>query len=112
MATDAVRSRGRASQSSPNVIARLTTETKHSLKTTEFWAMVAIIAGILIASWMIGQGDGNGNNDVDAFPAQRAWLYVAIVGVGYMVSRGLAKAGSREPYWADQSDLPGGRDGD
>jgi hypothetical protein len=111
MATDAVHSR-RAAQSGPNVIARLTTETKHSLKTTEFWAMVAIIAGILIASWMIGQGDGNGNNDVDAFPAQRAWLYVAIVGVGYMVSRGLAKAGSREPYWADQNDLPGGRDND
>jgi len=29
--------------------------------------------------------------------------------VGYMVSRGLAKSGSREPYWADQDDLPGGR---
>jgi hypothetical protein len=43
-----------------------------------------------------------------AIPAARAWLYVAIVGVGYMVSRGLAKAGSREPYWADESDLPGG----
>src|SRR5947199_10687125 len=111
MATDAVRSR-RASQSGSNVIARLTTETKHSLKTTEFWAMVAIIVGILIASRMIGQGDGNGNNNVDAFPAQRAWLYIAIVGVGYMVSRGLAKAGSREPYWADQNDLPGVRDED
>jgi hypothetical protein len=29
---------------------RLSTETKHSLKTTEFWAMVAVVAGILIAS--------------------------------------------------------------
>ena len=58
-------------------------------------AMAAIVAGILIASWIIGQGDGNGNADVDAFPASRAWLLVAIVGVGYMVSRGLAKAGSR-----------------
>ena len=35
-------------------------------------------------------------------------LYVAIVGSAYMVSRGLAKAGSREPYWADRDDLPGG----
>jgi hypothetical protein len=94
------------------VIARLTTETKHAFKTTEFWAMVAIIAGILIASWIVGQGDGNGNDNGDAFPAQRAWLYVAIVGVGYMVSRGLAKAGSREPYWADENDLPGPRDND
>ena len=110
MATDAVRSR-RASERSggSGVIARLTTETKHSLKTTEFWAMLAIVAGILIASAIVGQGDGNGNDNVDAFPASRAWLYVAIVGVGYMVSRGLAKAGSREPYWADENDLPGAR---
>ena len=90
----------------------MTTETKHALKTTEFWAMVAFVAGILIASAIVGQGDGNGNSSTDAFPAVRAWLYIAIVGVGYMVSRGLAKAGSREPYWADESDLPGGRDND
>jgi hypothetical protein len=94
------------------MLMRLTTETKHAFKTTEFWAMVAIVAGILIASWVVGQGDGNGNANVDAFPAWRAWLFVAIVGVGYMVSRGLAKAGSRDPYWADESDLPGVRDED
>jgi hypothetical protein len=94
------------------MVMRLTSETKHSLKTTEFWAMVAVIAGILIASWIVGQGDGNGSSNVDAFPAQRAWLYVAIVAVGYMVSRGLAKAGSRDPYWADESDIPGRDDSD
>lgn len=108
MATDAISSRRASSR--PSVVARLTTETKHSLKTTEFWAMVAIVAGILLASVIVGQGDGNGSGNVDAFPAQRAWLYVAIVGVGYMISRGLAKAGSREPYWADEGDLPGGDD--
>jgi len=91
---------------------RLTTETKHSLKTTEFWAMVGIVVAILIASWVIGQGDGNGKPNVDAFPAVRAWLYVAIVGVGYMVSRGLAKAGSRDPYWSRGDDLPGAGDAD
>jgi hypothetical protein len=86
-------------------LMRLSTETKHSLKTTEFWAMLAVIAGILIASAIVGQGDGNGNNNVDAFPATRAWLYIAIVAVGYMVSRGLAKAGSRDPYWSDGKEL-------
>ena len=34
----------------------------------------------------------------DAFTAARAWLYVAIVTVGYMVSRGLAKSGSKQHY--------------
>jgi hypothetical protein len=94
------------------VLMRLSTETKHSSKTTEFWAMVAIVVGILIASWVVGQGDGNGKPNVDAFPAVRAWLYVAIVGVGYMVSRGLAKAGSRDPYWSTSDDLPGQRAAD
>jgi hypothetical protein len=94
------------------LLMRLTTETKHSTKTTEFYAMVAVIVGILIASWIVGQGDGNGKASVDAFPAVRAWLYVAIVAVGYMVSRGLAKAGSRDPYWSTRDDLPGARDAD
>ena len=92
------------------VLMRLSSETKHSFKTTEFWAMVAVIVGILVASKVVGQGDGNGNGG-DAFPAVRAWLYIAIVAVGYMVSRGLAKAGSRDPYWAGPDDLPG-RDAD
>ena len=103
-------SAGRASlgrqEQRQGMLLRLTQETKHAFKTTEFWAMVAIVAGILIAAWVVGQGDGNGRPNVDAFPASRAWLLVAIVGVGYMVSRGLAKAGSRDPYWANENDLP------
>lgn len=94
-------------RSGGGVLMRLSTETKHSLKTTEFWAMVAVIVGILVASLIVGQGDGNGNGNVDAFPAVRAWLYVAIVAVGYMVSRGLAKSGSRDPYWSTGDELPG-----
>jgi hypothetical protein len=81
--------------------ARLSTETKHALKTTEFWAYLASVAGVLIASWIVTSGNGGAHNG-DAFSASRAWLYVAILSVGYMVSRGLAKAGSREPYWADE----------
>ncbi|MFL5973265.1 MAG: hypothetical protein ACJ750_12845 [Gaiellaceae bacterium] len=92
------------------VVARLATDTKQAFKTTEFWAMVAIVAGILIASWMID--DGGGGASGDAFPAVRAWLYVAIVASAYIVSRGLAKAGSPEPYWADRDDLPGGSERD
>lgn len=93
------------------IFARLTTETKHAFKTTEFWSFVAVVAGILIAAQMIDDGDG-ATAGGDAFPAQRAWLYIAIVAAAYMVSRGLAKAGSREPYWAGHDDLPGSRDRD
>ena len=59
-------------------------ETKLSLKTTEFWAMVGLIAVILIATAV-----SDSLNDV------RAWTLVAAVGIGYMISRGLAKAGTK-----------------
>jgi hypothetical protein len=101
--------RARTSTAPRGVVTRLTSETKQAFKTTEFWAMVAIVAGILIASWIVDDGGGA---EGDAFPAVRAWLYVAIVGSAYIVSRGLAKAGSSEPYWADRDDLPGGRNGE
>ncbi len=59
------------------------TETKASFLTTEFWAMVGVIAAILIAAQRL-----------DQFSAEEAWTLVAAVAIGYMVSRGLAKSGS------------------
>jgi hypothetical protein len=81
-------------------------ETKHSTKTTEFYAMVAVIAGILIAAWYVGR-----DSVTDAFTAERAWLYVAIVASAYMISRGLAKSGSRQPTDSDSIErmMDGGR---
>ena len=76
---------------------RLATETKQAFKTTEFWAMVALVIAILIAGNSI-EGDGGG---ADIFAADKVWLYVTILGSAYMVSRGLAKSGSREPYYDD-----------
>jgi len=75
---------------------RLTTETKSALKTTEFWAMIGVIVAILISAAVIKGGDTDPGTD--EFIARQAWLYVAIVAVGYMISRGLSKSGSREPY--------------
>jgi hypothetical protein len=63
---------------------RTSDETKHSLKTTEFWAMAGIIVAILIASAVS-----------DSLGDVRAWTLVAAVGIGYMISRGLAKGGTR-----------------
>ncbi len=75
-------------------------ETKHALKTTEFFAYLAAVAGVVIAAAVVGDGDSGG----DAFGARSAWLYITILTVGYMVSRGLAKSGSREPS-RDRSDV-------
>lgn len=68
-------------------------ETKASFKTTEFWAMLGLIAAILISAAVIKGGD----DGTDQFIAKQAWLYVAILAGAYFVSRGLAKSGSYEP---------------
>jgi hypothetical protein len=74
---------------------RRETETKASFKTTEFFAFLAVLAGILIAAQVVDESNAGG------FGAKQAWLYITILTVGYMVSRGLAKSGSRDPYTAD-----------
>src|SRR5215203_3141188 len=79
----------------PSLARRLTTETKQAFKTTEFWAMAVVIAAILVSAAAIKGGDTSGT---DEFIARQAWLYVAIVTGAYLISRGLAKAGSRDPY--------------
>jgi hypothetical protein len=84
-----------APPSQPVGASRLTTETKASFKTTEFFAYLAVLLGILISAAVIT----GGGDHVDIFTANKAWLYVTILTVGYMISRGLAKAGSRDPYW-------------
>jgi hypothetical protein len=70
------------------------TETRRSFKTTELMAYVGAVAAVLIAAAV-----------ADGFGAQDAWLYVTILTAGYMLSRGLAKAGS--PEW-DPSEVDRG----
>jgi hypothetical protein len=72
---------------------RLSTETKAAFKTTEFMAYVAVLVGIFIAGAVT-----TGGADSDVFPARQVWLYAAILTVGYMVSRGLAKAANKQYY--------------
>jgi hypothetical protein len=82
----------------PGRTTRLSTETKASFKTTEFFAYIAILIGIFVASAMVDNGD-----DGQGFGADHAWLYATVLTVGYMVSRGIAKSGSREFYDRDAS---------
>ena len=69
---------------SPSEARRTHDETKHALKTTEFFAMAGVIGAILIASAIS-----------DSLGDVRAWTLVAAVAIGYMVSRGLAKSGTK-----------------
>ncbi len=79
---------------------RLATETKAFFKTSEFWTYLAMVAAILIAGNSIeGQEGGS-----DFFAADKVWLYVTILTVGYLISRGIAKSGVRDPYYAERGD--------
>ena len=71
-----------------------TTETKAAFRTTEFVAYVVTVVGVLLASYLVGDADGRG----DVFLADKAWFYVTLLTIGYLVSRGLAKSGSRARY--------------
>ena len=59
-------------------------ETKHSIKTTELIVFAATVAGVLIAAAVD-----------DAIDAPLAWTLVTVLAIGYMLSRGIAKAGAR-----------------
>ena len=83
MATVETVDRSRTSAPS-GVTRRVSDETKHSLKTTEFWAMAGVIVAILVASAVS-----------DSLGDVRAWTLVAAVAIGYMISRGLAKSGTK-----------------
>ncbi|HEX6238102.1 MAG TPA: hypothetical protein VFZ68_12965 [Acidimicrobiales bacterium] len=67
------------------------TETKAGFKTTEFILAIVAIAGILIATYI---ADANLDDT-------EGWRFATWVAVAYIVSRGLAKLGSREPYAGD-----------
>jgi len=66
---------------------RVSTETKAAVKRTELIAFVVVAVAMMIASQV-----------VDGFDAQHAWFYLTLLTIGYMVSRGLAKSGSRDFY--------------
>src|SRR3954453_13290716 len=72
-----------ATTTPPRTTTPRTSETKPAFKTTEFFAYVLAVIGVLVAAQV-----------VDGFRASQGWLYVTLLTMGYMLSRGLAKAGS------------------
>jgi hypothetical protein len=71
------------------------TETRPAFQTTELIAYVAVTIAVLVAAAI-----------ADNLGARQAWLYVTILTVGYMVSRGLAKSGSYERDSRYDDDTP------
>ena len=72
-------------------VRRISTETKASFKTSELAVYILAVLGVLIASLVVDEGSSD-------FGAQEAWFYVSLLTIGYMISRGLAKSGTREHY--------------
>jgi hypothetical protein len=73
------------------VPAARSNETKAAFKTTEFIVYVVAVIGVLIASFVVSTT----NAHADYLRADRAWFFIVLLSIGYMVSRGLAKSGSR-----------------
>ena len=79
---------------------RLSTETKQFFKTSEWWTYLAVVLAILIAGNSV-EGEEGGS---DFFAADKVWLYITLLTIGYMLSRGIAKSGVRDPYDAGGGD--------
>jgi hypothetical protein len=68
-------------------------ETKSFVLSSEFWVAVAAAAAMLFAGYVI-----------DDLRESTAWRYVAFVAIAYIVSRGLAKAGSRRGFEGERAE--------
>jgi hypothetical protein len=71
---------------------RTFTETKLGFKTSEFLVALAAMVAVLVATY----ADGD-----DSLTQNDGWRYAAWIAAAYIVSRGLAKLGVREPYADD-----------
>jgi hypothetical protein len=64
------------------VRSRGANETKASFKTSEFAVFVVAAIGVLLASYLVKATDEH----ADYFSADRAWFYVVLLSIGYLVS--------------------------
>lgn len=69
-------------------------ETKPFFLTSEFWGAVIACVGIAITA-----------ASSDAFGSWRAWILITAITVGYLVSRGIAKSGTKSRSWDPREDM-------
>ena len=73
-------------------IVRTFTETKLGFKTSEFLMMLIFVVGVIVAAYA---------SSADALSREDGWRFASWVAAAYIVSRGLAKLGTREPFDRD-----------
>ena len=74
---------------------RISTETKATCKTTEFAVYVVVFVGILLASFLVKTGQDGQRPDY--FGADKAWWYITLLTIGYMVARGWPSPAAASP---------------
>ena len=77
----------------PIDLRRTFTETKAGFKTSEFYVMLVFVVGVLLATYA----------DSDSLARDKGWFFAGLAVAAYIVSRGLAKLGTREPYDDDRN---------
>ena len=75
----------RESENGRRSIVAGSTEARPGIMTTEFWLSLAMTTAVIVAGYVS-----------DAFSVDTAWALGAGIIAAYVLSRGLAKAGSRE----------------
>ena len=64
------------------------TETKVFFRTSEFWFVVIGVIAVLLAAYAAAS---------DSLSRDDGWRYATFLAVAYVISRGLAKAGTKQP---------------
>jgi len=91
--------RGSHREASPQTIRR--PETKSFLLTSEFWIAAIAAAAMLFAAYVL-----------DDITNTNGWRFVSWIAIAYIVSRGIAKAGSQRDVRPDPSARTSYQDGD
>jgi hypothetical protein len=71
---------------------RAFTETKAFYKTSEFMVWALAVIGVLVVTYI---------DDPASLSNWHGWLLITVLSAAYMLSRGIAKAATREPYRDD-----------
>jgi hypothetical protein len=85
------------SDSDDRVIRR--PETKSFILTSEFWVAAAAAAAVFLAGYAL-----------DDIAQATAWKYGTWIAIAYIISRGIAKAGSQRAYQPEPTTNAGGQD--